>query len=347
VTPGTISAMKLEPLDLTEATTLAAFHRLYRDVTRHDTPDQAILDPQSLRATMSAAQPHTQLEQWVARDGDTLIGFCDLVLPQRENRTKVHSEAYVHPRWRRRGVGSALLQLLRDRARVHGRTEAIVAVWQSIPGGRVHHDGAGSAFLTAQGLRQVHTEPRRRLDVTMVDDQMLADLAANARPHATDYELITWRNRADCELAADLAALEARLETDIPTGDRNWEPAGYDEARWRELESMGAKRKRTLYYAAARHRPSGRLVGYTGMLLPMAPRSHAHQITTVVEPEHRGHRLGLLLKIANLAHIRQHEPELRYIDTSNAADNAPMIAINDAIGFQVCDVHVEYALRIG
>jgi hypothetical protein len=47
---------------------------------------------------------------------------------------------------------------------------------------------------------------------------------------------------------------------------------------------------------------------------------------------HRGHRLGLLVKLAMLDFIAEQEPQVTVIDTWNATSNAPMIAVNDALG---------------
>ena len=65
---------------------------------------------------------------------------------------------------------------------------------------------------------------------------------------------------------------------------------------------------------------------------------HAWQFLTVVDPAHRGHRLGLAVKLANLRYALGHEPALRVIDTWNAAANRHMIAINEALGFRPVDV---------
>jgi len=44
-----------------------------------------------------------------------------------------------------------------------------------------------------------------------------------------------------------------------------------------------------------------------------------------VAREHRGHRLGLRLKLAMLDLLADREPQVRHILTSNAETNGPMI----------------------
>ena len=59
-------------------------------------------------------------------------------------------------------------------------------------------------------------------------------------------------------------------------------------------------------------------------------------MVTVVHPEHRGHRLGLAVKLANLEALAgSRARDVRLIVTGNAAVNAPMIAVNDMMGFEV------------
>ena len=55
----------------------------------------------------------------------------------------------------------------------------------------------------------------------------------------------------------------------------------------------------------------------------------------MVARAHRGHRLGLLLKVAMLELLAEREPQLETIETFNADANAQMVGINETLGFQV------------
>jgi hypothetical protein len=50
---------------------------------------------------------------------------------------------------------------------------------------------------------------------------------------------------------------------------------------------------------------------------------------------HRGHRLGLLLKLAMLDLLAAREPQVARILTGNADGNQHMIAINEQLAFRV------------
>jgi hypothetical protein len=60
------------------------------------------------------------------------------------------------------------------------------------------------------------------------------------------------------------------------------------------------------------------------------------ELTAVARP-HRGHRLGLRLKLAMLDRLALQEPQLTRIMTGNTAGNDHMIAINEQLGFRVLD----------
>jgi hypothetical protein len=61
---------------------------------------------------------------------------------------------------------------------------------------------------------------------------------------------------------------------------------------------------------------------------------------------HRGHKLGLRLKIAMLKRLIEVEPQVRQVDTWNAESNSHMIAVNDAIGCAVVGRAVEMQRRL-
>jgi len=88
-----------------------------------------------------------------------------------------------------------------------------------------------------------------------------------------------------------------------------------------------------------------RTIGFQGWANAL-PLEFMQRHDTSVVGEHRGHRLGLLLKIAMLDHLRETEPQLAVIDTWNAATNDRMIAVNEALGYRVLGQALACQLRL-
>ena len=90
---------------------------------------------------------------------------------------------------------------------------------------------------------------------------------------------------------------------DAPMGELEVEPEKYDADRIRGIEKSLRLRGRRHYHAAARHDATGRLVAWTMIAFDAGDRrATPGSRSTIVDPDHRGHRLGLLVKIENLVH---------------------------------------------
>jgi GNAT superfamily N-acetyltransferase len=254
-----------------------------------------------------------------------VVGALRLILPTQDNPTVAIVDVAVHPDHRRRGYGSALLAEGIRLAGERGRTELIAEVDEPGP------ETPGRAFALRHGWTCDLFETRRDL-VLPPDEERLAALEKEAREASRGYELVTWRDRTPDELLDDRAVLERRMTTDAPHGDLPVEEEHWDGARIREYEAMHVARGRTVLSAGALS--YGRLVAFTDLQVPLATPERAQQGGTLVLREHRGHRLGALLKAAVLRQVLATLPEVRRISTYNSDSNVPMVAVNEALGFQ-------------
>jgi RimJ/RimL family protein N-acetyltransferase len=217
-----------------------------------------------------------------------------------------------------------LLEEGRRLAAAHGRTELITEVDEPGPW------APGRGFALRHGWTCDLVETRRDL-VLPLDEQRLRAVEDEARRASTAYELVTWRDRTPDALVDDRALLERRMTTDAPHGDLPVQEEDWDAERVREYERVHAERGRTVLSAGAVR--DGRLVAFTDLHLSAATPEHAHQGGTLVLREHRGHRLGSLVKAAVLRQVADGFPQVRAITTYNADSNLPMVAVNAALGF--------------
>jgi hypothetical protein len=67
--------------------------------------------------------------------------------------------------------------------------------------------------------------------------------------------------------------------------------------------------------------------------VPQQKTRSVDQYATLVLREHRGHRLGMLLKVGNLVHLARERPGHPSVITFNAEENRHMLDTNEALGF--------------
>jgi len=290
---------------------------------------------------------------WPGEDSETLVAWVDghvvanveIELPVVDNRDNARIALRVRPDYRRRGIGTALLERATELARSRGRRRIMGDTIESIAGG-APRDPAGHAFAERTGAAELGTEVRRRLALADVDPVVHAELLTEAWRHAEGYRLISWHGSIPEEHLARAAYLDSRLLLDAPLGDLEWEPEQIDATRLRAIEQAIKARGRRPYNTGAVHEATGELVAFTAISMDASWPDHAWQQITIVDPEHRGHRLGLIIKLANLARARREEPELAVVDTWNSVGNDRMIAINEAMGFRPVDGTANWQLAI-
>jgi RimJ/RimL family protein N-acetyltransferase len=267
-------------------------------------------------------------ELWLARDAaGVLRGWYLLELPQQENQHLAGVWPTVHPDHRRAGLGTTLVRHAAGQARESGRT---------VLNGWVRVGSPGSAFASAIGGRPGLLSTGRVLRLTGMPAGRLAALRARAEPPARGYALLSWDGPAPDDLVSGLAAVHASGMADLPR-DPGQEAEHWDEARVRLLEDRAAAQGQRWYTVAARSLATGELAGFTQVAVDPATPSWGFQLLTAVSRPHRGHRLGLLVKVAMLELLTEREPQLTKIITGNADVNEHMIAINAELGFEVLD----------
>ncbi|MET8986096.1 GNAT family N-acetyltransferase [Nonomuraea wenchangensis] len=276
------------------------------------------------RVSFGAERPGQGVEMWVTAEGGKVIGGYSLGLPRLDNtHTASVFPLVVRPERRGRGLGAALFEHAVDRARAHGRRLLLTETPAT---------GTAARFARAHGMTPSTTEARRTLDLRAADPSALEAL----RPAVEGYTLQQWVGPAGPELLDDLATLFDGMN-DAPR-DAGVEASHYDAERAGERERSFTEAGQICYTTIARRIADGAPAAFTRIVIK-ADRSDgwANQADTVVLRPHRGRRLGLLVKLANLLWLRESEPHLDRVITWNATTNAHMLAINEAMGFRLFD----------
>jgi GNAT superfamily N-acetyltransferase len=269
-------------------------------------------------------------------DGEPALGFLATIdgadVGQARYETSTYDnqhlawvEVEIVPERRRRGRGSDVLARLVERARSEGRTSVGGPGWDGV---------VPPEFVARHGFEQRSVEVHRRQYVEEVDRGGVDALRSAALPHAEDYELVRWPARTPSEGLAALADLTAAIN-DAPTDDLDIEDEVFTPERIVGYEQAWSERGYRLYRIVARHRRTGDLAGQSVVVVDAERPELAEQHDTSVLRSHRGHRLGLLLKVEVLRWLAETEPQVREIDTWNAESNDHMIGVNEQLGYRV------------
>jgi len=292
-----------------------------------DDPDGSRMSELALAGWLRLGFMGDPAEAWFIRGSEpgSVAGLYRLELPDLENREWASLVIVVDPAARRQGLGRRLLRHAAERAAAAGR---------SVLGGEVRDGSAGDAFAAAAGAKPGIAGGIRRLDLRTVPAGRFARLHAEAAPAAAGYSLVRWTAPTPPEYLESLARV-LNAYADAPH-DEGHEAEAWDGERVREradawLAAAGARG----YTVAAVHDASGELAAMTELSVSPDDPAWGHQGLTAVTRQHRGHRLGLLLKTAMLEWLAEAEPALERIDTGTASANAHMIAVNDLLGFEL------------
>ncbi|HEY5985384.1 MAG TPA: GNAT family N-acetyltransferase [Streptosporangiaceae bacterium] len=329
--------MELQQFDpATGADSVRACYEIHHACGPVDAPGMPPASYRGFAGWLAFGWTEDPLEAWLARDTDGgACGWYLLTLHARENRHAAHLKPEVHPARRRRGLGTALLTHAADRARKSGRR---LLAGESMEG------SAGEAFALAVGAKRGLTEVHRVLRPASLPPGHLARLRSRAETAAHGYSLLSWEG----PVPGDRLAAVAGVYVDAADAPRQPEEEGqvWDAERMRRANLRVAAMGLRHYTVAAQRDESAELAAVTQLAVDRGIPDWGWQEITVVARPHRGHRLGLLTKVAMMELLAKREPQLTHIITGNADGNKHMIAINEALGFEVLNRWPSWELDI-
>ena len=289
--------------------------------------------------------PQRVRRHFVARVDGRMIGRSMLTRSPRSDADEAELNIDVLTSHRERGVGTALLAILEQGAAALGR-----GVLQST---QPHTATAGGSRIAAPtgfgdlpaGDPGVRFLLRNGYALELVARICVLDLAGSrdavalqrrlAEQHAgPGYRVHTWTGDCPPEWLDDIAVLLTGMSTDAPMAGMQVAEDVWDAERVRQRDARQREGGGLLVTSAAEHVPSGLLVAFTEASVPLGEAQPVGQGATLVLRGHRGHRLGLLLKAANIQQLLVASPTATVISTVNAEDNVAMLAVNDALGFR-------------
>ena len=312
-------------------------NRIYREIAGHD--DHRIAADELL--------PHYQPDQyqrrlgWIIDVDGVVVGRAGVDLPLEEgSRTAFWLIELIHDVWGR-GIGSLAHASIERIARENGRS--VLQSWAEhpdVPGARLTAPtGFGSIpedhvarFFVRHGYSLEQVERNSAFDLRGPFDGVQR-LHAEAAAASGDYRVVQWTVPTPPECVDGYAWMKSRMVTDAPAAGLEFDEEVWDAARVARLDSLYTDSGRFRQVTAAQHVATGELCAFNELVIGKDRTEASHQEDTLVLKEHRGHKLGTLVKCAGLLSWRSVAPESPRVITYNAEENRPMLDINEAIGF--------------
>lgn len=330
-------------LDAPEANEFRAAHELGNTLLVEALGPAA--DPNTPAEMLAYAQDQQyHRKQWhVARQNGTMVAIAFATWSIDPTTRVTWLGVTVHPAWRRQGIATAMFDRMEALARDAGRPVVQGAAFHLLTEGprlesptgfgSIPRDERNARFLLNRGYTLEQVARSSLLHLPIDPATLEKNLGAAEDKAGADYRVHIWNGFTPERWRDDVAVVFARMATDAPAGNLEIDEVPWDAERVRQSEEGWSRAGRTALVAAVEHLPSGNLVAYNGLSVPEDRSRPVHQGVTLVLKEHRGRRLGMLTKIANIQQLQAFSPESPSILTENAEENRPMLDVNEAVGF--------------
>lgn len=277
----------------------------------------------------------------VGRKNGEIVGRAGIAMPLDDNTELAHVTLDILPEAEGLGLGRQLLEAAETFVKGENRRIVVVETNHAAAAlGNVEADPITATHGTGVlplGNRQARFAYSAGYDLDQVeqfsscalplDKALVADLSAQGvAAHERAYAVHQWLDACPEQWASEIA----RLEQSQGAGDVD-EP--WDVAKLRQAEELSAASGRRSIVTAAEFLETGKLVAFTSISLLGKESSVAFQDDTVVEVDHRGKKVGLSIKVANMELLMREFPQAKTIYTWNAPENSHLLEVNAQLGF--------------
>jgi len=276
---------------------------------------------------------------YLAYDGGRAVGVLTVSTSSYDNPELAWLALGVHPDRRRLGHGTAMLAAATRVCQELGRPLIGVEGWES---------ERTRGFAAATGFEQKSRSINRRQHLRELPEGLIGGLCEEAGKEAGDYELVRLSGYSPDALLDELVEITAAIN-DAPLDDLEIEDEVFTPERIHAYERAQIEGGFRLYRVLARHRGTGELAGHFVVTVASEAPTIGDQHDTAVVRQHRGHRLGLLLKadlVRWLVGPGGSEPQLATIDTWNAESNDHMVGINERLDYRIMGRTLEFQRRV-
>lgn len=264
------------------------------------------------------------INRWILRSDGAIVATAVTRCDTEQNLDNGYGRIAVHPDHRGNGHARALATPMFDHLENDGRTR--FETWMK-------RDTPTEELAEKVGLKRALSERLSRLWIDDLDRNLMRQWIERASQRASDYELLYMSAPFPEEHLERFCEMMTIMNT-APLEDYEMEDEHFSPDDWRDIEKSVLSAESQLHNVTAVHKPTGEFVGFTQMKTQGLQPDLAHQWDTGVHPDHRNRGIGRWVKAAMIERILEEYPQVKRVETDNAASNDAMLSINVEMGFK-------------
>ena len=282
------------------------------------------------KAYLFNPEPYFDLSWWIAVDEESnrIVGRGALWWDNEksgnyeERQYDARTDFILLPEYRTDENHAMFLLEVARKAKAHGKRE-LLFMSQS------EHQ---FDFLNSLGGTMILRRTTNRMKMDTVDWSMIQSWMDEGPIRAKQVSLETF---------VDVPEDDLEQFTDLYTDTWNGAPSDEETSRTvftpeqRRESEKNYREQGKIWTTMITRESNGDISGLTETWYHPESGHVIEQGLTGVREKYRGRGLGKWLKAAMLLHIRNEYPESKVVETKNAVVNAPMLSINDRMGFRV------------
>ncbi|MCY3415024.1 MAG: GNAT family N-acetyltransferase [Candidatus Heimdallarchaeota archaeon] len=284
--------------------------------------------------------PHFKVQIFLAEEDEKIIGWAGIgfrlegASDYEENKHIFPASIRVLKNHQRKGVGTLLLKEILDFIKDQEQLKIIMCSAD---------EEEGIQFCEKVGAKTVSVGYENRLYMEKVDWNLIESWRKEGPERAPEVTLKHYDEIPDDILDEYIEILEEAL---------NLQPLGEISSTIKiTRQDVQENRERRDKLGEIQHtiltfEENNEISGITEIIYAKEIKHKLEQGITGVRPKYRGRGLGKWMKAEMMQIIKENYPDITFIATGNATENAPMLSINNRMGFEPFRTGKTYELEI-